>query len=137
MNAVSLFLSLRIIQKIWHNPILLRYKQDYVGCPNLYKIPIDLESEYFPKCTYYKIEERNSRDKAKKIRTTETSFRTLGWMDKELERSYINYMCFLLFKGDDSTFLLKHLVILFNSLVQRVIPAKNASLRDVNERAIS
>lgn len=137
MNAVSLFLSLRIIQKIWHNPILLRYKQDYVGCPNLYKIPIDLESEYFPKCTYYKIEERNSRDKAKKIRTTETSFRTLGWMDKELERSYINYMCFLLFKGDESTFLLKHLVILFNSLVQRVIPAKNASPQDVNERAIS
>lgn len=43
--------STGIIQKTWHNPELLRYKQNYISCPNLYKIPANLESEHFPKCT--------------------------------------------------------------------------------------
>lgn len=43
----------------------LRYKQYCFGCLNLHKIPIDLEPGHFPKCTYYKIEGRNSRDRRK------------------------------------------------------------------------
>lgn len=45
--------------------VLLRYKQGCFRCLNLHKIPIDLESEHFPKYTYYKIEERNPRDRRK------------------------------------------------------------------------
>lgn len=49
-----LFLPRRIIQEIWHIRSL-RCKQGCLSCQNLYKIPIDLESQ-----------KRNSRDKGKK-----------------------------------------------------------------------
>lgn len=47
--------------------ILLRDKQGCFRCLNLHKIPIDLESEHFPKYTYYKMEERNPRDRRKTL----------------------------------------------------------------------